>query len=433
MATDAAMNAAERQGGVAGRSARCSTGRSSSPRGRPLLPSSSSVGNSRFRRRNSQAAAMPSSNDVSAAKPSSRSARPASRTLRCSSPSRGGSNTGSMSTPEARRQASKSSSTDVATPVPTLKTPVGRSSARHRHRRDVAHVDVVALLGAVAEDVRRLPAGQEAEEDGDDAGLAVRILTGPEHVAVAKRRVPGSVEPVVRGQVLLARKLRRPVLGEGLARRRLGGRLGALSVDGAAGRGEDDAGPVLARRLEEPDRPEHVHLAVEVGARDRHAHVGLRGQVQAGLRAGLAEDLLDGLPVADVGDDQLGARIDVLRLAVGEIVEDDDLVAAGDKRVDDVRADEARAPCDDRPHVRILRRSHVRDLRRSGRLREVDAGPAAGGAASVGGPRGRAHPRARRDRGSASRSARSCSTRKAWPPGPRHRSSRPPAPSSSTR
>ena len=101
---------------------------------------------------------------------------------------------------------------------------------------------------------------------------------------------------------------------------------------------------MLARRLEEPDRPEDVDLAVEVGARDRHAHVGLRGQVQARLRAGLGEGLLHGLPVADVGDDELGGRVDVLRLPVGEVVEDDDLVAAGDERVDDVRADEARAP-----------------------------------------------------------------------------------------
>jgi secreted Zn-dependent insulinase-like peptidase len=59
-------------------------------------------------------------NTVVAVKPSSRCARLASRTLRCSSPRRGGSKTASTSAPEARRQASKRSSTDVATPVPTL-------------------------------------------------------------------------------------------------------------------------------------------------------------------------------------------------------------------------------------------------------------------------------------------------------------------------
>jgi len=86
-----------------------------------------------------------------------------------------------------------------------------------RRRSDVADVDVVSLLRAVAEDVRRLPARELPQEDGDDARLAVRVLARPVDVAEAERRMLASVEAVVGRQVLLPGELGRPVLRERLA------------------------------------------------------------------------------------------------------------------------------------------------------------------------------------------------------------------------
>jgi hypothetical protein len=70
--------------------------------------------------------------------------------------------------------------------------------------------------------------------------------------------------------------------------------------------------------------------------------------VEAELRPSLVEDLLERL--ADVRDDELGSLGDILAVAGREVVDDPDIVAAGKQYVDYVRADEAGASCDDRPH-----------------------------------------------------------------------------------
>src|SRR5262249_49863691 len=54
------------------------------------------------------------------------------------------------------------------------------------HARDVAHVDVVARLRAVAVHRDRLVPQHAAAEDRDDPGLAVRVLARPVHVRVAE-------------------------------------------------------------------------------------------------------------------------------------------------------------------------------------------------------------------------------------------------------
>ena len=68
----------------------------------------------------------------------------------------------------------------------------------HGRAGDVADVDVVARLRAVAEDLRRLAGEQPLEEDRDDARLAVRVLPRAVHVPVPQRRRARPVEPVVR-------------------------------------------------------------------------------------------------------------------------------------------------------------------------------------------------------------------------------------------
>src|SRR5205085_10173828 len=119
--------------------------------------------------------------------------------------------------------------------------PAAPELGRREHRLDdVAGVDVVARLAAVAEDRRLAALVQEAHEDRDDARLAVRLLAGPVDVAEAKCDVPRPKEAVPRREVLLGGELRRPVRREGAPLRRLRGGAVALAVDRAAGRREDD-------------------------------------------------------------------------------------------------------------------------------------------------------------------------------------------------
>jgi hypothetical protein len=163
--------------------------------------------------------------------------------------------------------------------------------------------------------------------------------------------VTRAVEPVVRRQVLLTRELRDAVRRERPSLRVLRRRAVALSVDGAAGRAEDDLRVARTRRLQHRDRPEHVHRRVVLRPVDRDAHVDLSRKVTAQLGPRLFEDL--GQPFANVVHDEAHRLGDVLSLAVREVVDDRHLVAARQQRMNDVRADEARAPCHDSPHCLI--------------------------------------------------------------------------------
>ncbi len=141
---------------------------------------------------------------------------------------------------------------------------VERGEVRVHH---VGHGYVVARLAAVAEDARLLALEQEAEEDRDDAGLAVGILARPEHVAVAQDDVAGAVQPVVEQQVLLGAELRDAVRRH---RRRRGG-LGRgdgvdLAVDRPARRREHHPGVVGAGGLEHLDGASTFTLASNTGS-----------------------------------------------------------------------------------------------------------------------------------------------------------------------
>ena len=167
-----------------------------------------------------------------------------------------------------------------------LKTPPSWPERRERRPGDVADVDVVARLQPVAEDARLLVARERAEEDRDDAGLAVRILARPVDVAVAQRDVGRPVQAVVRAQVLLAGELRRAVGRDGLARRVLRRRPVALAVDRAAGGAEDDLGAVAAEPPRARGRCRARFTSASVDrVLDGDADVGLRGEVEDRLRA----------------------------------------------------------------------------------------------------------------------------------------------------
>ena len=78
-------------------------------------------------------------------------------------------------------------------------------------------------------------------------------------------------------------------------------------------------------RLEDPDRPEHIHVGVDLGMLDRKPHVRLGGEVKDRLWTHGVED---GVRIADVPDVELCPGCDPLPLALREIVEHVDLVAA---------------------------------------------------------------------------------------------------------
>ena len=90
---------------------------------------------------------------------------------------------------------------------------------------------------------------------------------------------------------------------------------------------------------------------------DRDADVGLRSEVEDRLGSHRREEVVERL--ADVAHVELRSGRDVLLAAVDERVDDGDLDATRDERVDDVRADEAGASGHDRPHGRILSRTAV--------------------------------------------------------------------------
>ena len=282
----------------------------------------------------------PSSSDVCGRQPSSRSARETSRTLRSTSPGRAGACVASASTPATRRQASKSSLTDVSVLGADVEDAAVAAGRREHRRDDVADVDVVARLLAVAEDRHALAGAQPVDEDRDDAALELRQLARPVDVREAERDVTRPVQAVPGREVLLGRELRGAVGRERpplvvLPRGAL-----ALAVDRAAGGAEDQLRAVRARRLEHVHRPEHVHLRVEERLLDGGADVGLRGEVDDELGPELVEERAERL--ADVVLVHGRGRVQVLAPPGGEVVDDVHLVAARDERVDDVRADEAR-------------------------------------------------------------------------------------------
>ncbi len=74
----------------------------------------------------------------------------------------------------------------------------------------------------------------------------------------------------------------------------------------------------------------------------------MRGLVEDDLAA--RDGAADGVLVGDRTLDEGGVGVDVRRESRAEIVEHDDVVAAGDERVDEVGADEPRTSGHERPH-----------------------------------------------------------------------------------
>jgi hypothetical protein len=79
------------------------------------------------------------------------------------------------------------------------------------------------------------------------------------------------------------------------------------------------------------DRPDHVVHRILVRPRDREAHVGLRREMEAPVRAEVREDIPQRL--ADVVVDEVGVGRDMLAEAARQVVDHEHVVSAGHQRV----------------------------------------------------------------------------------------------------
>ena len=179
---------------------------------------------------------------------------------------------------------------------------------------------------------------------------------GPVDVAVAQDDRRQAVEALVPAAVGLGAELALPVGGHrpGLGRLGRGHDVG-LAVDRAARRRVHHAlDAAQPRGLEHVDRADDVDPRVPRRVLDRLAHIDLRGQVEDDVGPRRGEHAAHAPRVADVGLLEAGAprqrAAEVLALAGGQVVDDRDLVAAIEERVDEVRADEAGAAGDQGTH-----------------------------------------------------------------------------------
>ena len=236
----------------------------------------------------------------------------------------------------------------VSTPVPTLKTPPSRPGAGEQRGDDVADVDEVARLLAVAEDRRRLAAQRAAR------GRSRRRRPRARPTAAARRRSRSGATtwrvPCRRFQPSRGtprRELRDPVRRERAAagRPRRAGR-SHVAVDRAARRGEDDLGAVRARAASST-----LHACRARSPRRRSRAAPSRCRRPPARRGGRRPPHVDLEGLARTSCSTSVARlVEVLALAGREVVERRHLVAAREQRIDDVRADEPGPPGHERAH-----------------------------------------------------------------------------------
>ena len=223
--------------------------------------------------------------------------------------------------------------------------------------RDVADVDKIAGLLAVAVDAGLLSAKESLGKDGHHAGFAMRILPRAIHIRIAQRRVRQPMQRMERPQINLGCELGRAVGRNGQCRGVLGGgyQIG-ITVDGAASRSEEEAADaVLHAGLQQRRSPQQVHAGVEHGVLDRSTDARLGGLVDDRFRPLDREELVQPGRV-DVHLVEARPGRQLLDVAGRQVVQDHHLVAGAEQPIGDVRADEPRPAADQDLQRRWLRR-----------------------------------------------------------------------------
>src|SRR6266540_4102073 len=196
--------------------------------------------------------------------------------------------------------------------VPGTALSAGRRTGRGFN--EIADVDVVARLLAVAADLWSPALQNGFREDRDDARLAGAVLSRPVDVGVAEDLDLEAVDDAVVVQVLLDRELGATVGRDGIGRMVLARRTPSLGlpIERAAGRGEEDPADTRSpTRLEELQRPEDVGARVVQGIGDTVTQIDLRGVVRDELDLLFAKEGLE-VRLRDVGLDEPGLLRDLL-------------------------------------------------------------------------------------------------------------------------
>src|ERR687891_806874 len=215
-------------------------------------------------------------------------------------------------------------------------------------RAVILGVQPLAPLAAVPIDREREAVERVRDEERDQL---LRILVRSVRVCAAR---DGGVHPVrayVGEHLEVAAGLRGRVRARGtqrilLARRDAHGHVAVYLVRGDL----EEARSGLASPLEEDVRPVHVRADEVARLEDGPVDVALRGEVDHGPAP--APGPRDRVRISDVSLDELAVdTFDVGRIArVGQLVEDDDLVAPGDEALDEVAAYEPATAGDEHAH-----------------------------------------------------------------------------------
>src|ERR687891_1305812 len=215
-------------------------------------------------------------------------------------------------------------------------------------RDDVVDVREVTRLLPVVEDRHRLAGGDRRDEERDDRRvLRAGILARSEDVEVAQDdRLERVVHAREADAVALGGELRDPVRRDRIRRHRLAQRqLRPVPVD-RRGRREDDPADALVARGEQ-----HVERALDVDrarrerildrARNRSEGAEVEDELDASYR------VMHALVAPELPLDELDVPVqprEVRAVASREVVEHAHVVAAGEQRAYEVRAEEARSP-----------------------------------------------------------------------------------------
>jgi hypothetical protein len=191
-------------------------------------------------------------------------------------------------------------------------------------------------------DGERFPAQHLEHEHGDHVAIGVEALQGAKDVEVSKADDVHGVQLGVSKALLFRAQLRRAIGRVWFRRMVFPDRQMLQFAEDARGGGDHHfADPVLARRLEHVDGPQHVHGGVQHRVIYRPLVADRRREVQDCVHA--ACGTVDRAGIRHVTDDQLRAIRHIGVIAGGEVVDDSHAGTAPQKTARNVRTDESGA------------------------------------------------------------------------------------------